>query len=64
VDVIRDRALAHRLADDLRIQHQSPQVIVLRKGAPQAHASHHEVSADRIEAWCGRVSSNGGADQS
>jgi bacillithiol system protein YtxJ len=52
VDVIRDRSLARQLADDLGIRHESPQAIVLQNGRPFAHGSHHEVTTDRLEAWC------------
>ena len=63
VDVIRDRALSRQLADDLGVQHQSPQVVVLKKGTLQAHGSHYDISAERMEAWCDRISSNGEPDQ-
>ena len=63
VDVIRDRDLSRQLANDLGVQHQSPQVVVLQRGTLQAHGSHYEISADRLEAWCDRISSNGEPDQ-
>ncbi|UCG85780.1 MAG: bacillithiol system redox-active protein YtxJ [Gemmatimonadota bacterium] len=52
VDVIRDRKLARQLAGDLRIQHESPQAIVLRNGVPRAHCSHYDITADQLETWC------------
>ena len=52
VDVIRSRALSQRLANDLGIQHQSPQAIVVRKGQPTAHGSHYDVTVDQLERWC------------
>lgn len=63
VDVIRDRALSRQLANDLGVQHQSPQVVVLQKGTLQAHGSHHEISSDRLEAWCDRISPSCEPDQ-
>jgi len=63
VDVIRDRALSRQLADDLGVQHQSPQVVVLKNGTLQAHGSHYEISVDRLEAWCHQVSSSCEPDQ-
>lgn len=52
IDVIRSRSLARQLAEDLGVRHQSPQAIVLRRGSPIAHGSHHEVTRDRLETWC------------
>ena len=52
VDVVADRKLARQLAGDLRIQHESPQAIVLRNGVPRAHGSHYDITVDQLEAWC------------
>ncbi|UCD25738.1 MAG: bacillithiol system redox-active protein YtxJ [Gemmatimonadota bacterium] len=52
VDVIRDRPLSQRLASELSIRHESPQVIVLRKGEAMAHGSHYDVTAEQLERWC------------
>ena len=48
VDVITQRGLSQRIADDLDLRHQSPQVIVLNEGAVTWHASHRRVSADNM----------------
>lgn len=42
------RPLSQRIAQDLGIRHESPQVIVLRNGRPVFHASHGRVRADTI----------------
>ncbi|KPJ93839.1 MAG: hypothetical protein AMS18_04955 [Gemmatimonas sp. SG8_17] len=52
VDVVGERKLARQLAGDLRIQHESPQAIVLRNGVPRAHGSHYDITVDQLEAWC------------
>jgi bacillithiol system protein YtxJ len=51
VDVVRHRKLAQQLARDLGVRHESPQVIVLRKGGASQHASHRGVTAHTLEAW-------------
>lgn len=52
IDVISSRSIARQVAEDLGIRHESPQVIVVRNGSPIAHGSHHEVTRDKLEAWC------------
>jgi bacillithiol system protein YtxJ len=53
VNVVRDRALSQLLANDLGVQHQSPQVILLKRGHPEAHASHHKITSNLLETWAG-----------
>jgi monothiol bacilliredoxin len=48
IDVLAQRPLSRRIAATLGIQHESPQVIVLRNGKPVWHASHYEVTADAL----------------
>lgn len=57
IDVIRRRALSRRVADVLDIEHESPQVILLRAGRPLFDASHGGVSAARLEHELERVRS-------
>jgi bacillithiol system protein YtxJ len=45
VDVITERGLAHRIAGDLQVHHESPQVIVVRDGRPIWHTSHFAIKA-------------------
>lgn len=45
VDVIRERALAREVGQRLGIRHESPQAIVLRKGAVIWSGSHRGVTA-------------------
>lgn len=54
VDVVNQRALARDMASRLRIAHQSPQVIVLRKGTPMWHGSHFEVTAENLNGQLNR----------
>jgi bacillithiol system protein YtxJ len=50
VDVVRHRALARSIAERLDVRHQSPQVILLRRGRVVWSGSHAEVEAGAIEA--------------
>lgn len=49
VDVIAQRPLSQRLAEQLDVRHQSPQVILVCEGRAVWHASHYRVSAERLD---------------
>lgn len=51
VNVVRNRPLSLQLADQLAVQHKSPQVILLRSGRASADASHHEISGGLLQRW-------------
>lgn len=53
VDVLAQGALSRRIAADLGIRHESPQVILLERGQPAWHVSHMAVTADAITRWLG-----------
>jgi len=48
VDVLAQRPLSQRVAADVGIRHESPQVIVLQYGKPIWHASHRDVTAAAV----------------
>jgi bacillithiol system protein YtxJ len=48
VDVLAQKPLSQQIAADLGIRHESPQAILLQRGKPLWHASHHEVTAAAI----------------
>lgn len=48
VDVVRQRALSRRLAQRLDVRHESPQVILLRRGQVAWVGSHGHVAAEEI----------------
>ncbi len=50
VNVILRRKLAARIAEDLGVRHESPQVIVLTGGKPSWHASHMDVTTEGLAA--------------
>ena len=49
VDVIRDRSLSQEIAAELGVRHESPQVILVRTGVAQWHASHYDVTQEELE---------------
>ena len=49
IDVIAQRALSNRVAEELDVRHESPQALLLRDGALVWHASHFRVTRERIE---------------
>lgn len=46
--VQQERPLSNALADVLRVEHESPQALVVRQGQVLWHASHHRITAGRI----------------
>ncbi len=55
VDVIRERGLAHRMAADLQVRHESPQVLVILEGRVVWHTSHFAIKAGTLLAQIDRV---------
>jgi len=49
VDVIRDQPLSREIASDLQVRHESPQVILVKAGVAQWHASHYDVTREELE---------------
>jgi monothiol bacilliredoxin len=48
VDVHRARTVARAIAEQLRVRHESPQVLLIRDGVVTWHASHFNVSAQSL----------------
>ena len=48
VDVRAQRSLSQQIAARTGVQHESPQVIILRRGASIWHASHYDITAGDI----------------
>lgn len=44
VDVVKNRMLSIKIAEQTRVGHESPQVIVLKNGKVAGHASHSEIN--------------------
>lgn len=51
LNVVRNADMSSALADDVGVPHRSPQVILLRSGKPEAHASHHDITCELLESW-------------
>jgi len=49
VDVISQRPMSQRLATMLHVEHESPQVIMVRRGEPVWNGSHRRVTRTRLE---------------
>lgn len=45
---VRNRALAREIAERVNVRHESPQVIVFRRGQVVAHTSHEGVTAEYL----------------
>ncbi len=48
INVVKNKALSRKVAADLGIVHESPQVIVLYRRRAEAHASHNAITASWI----------------
>ena len=48
VDVVRDRSLSQTIARRLGVRHESPQALLLRKGAVAWSGSHWDVRAETL----------------
>ena len=48
LDLLAHRDLSNKIADDLGVTHQSPQLIVLENGVVVNHASHQSISLSLI----------------
>ena len=51
LDVVAQRPLSLALAEDLNIQHESPQLILIADGKVLAHGSHQQVTETTVENW-------------
>jgi len=48
VSVIRDRAASQQIAQRVQVRHESPQVILLRRGVVGTVLSHEEITDDEL----------------
>lgn len=55
VDVIHQRPLSQKIEQRMQIEHESPQVILVRDGKPLSWASHRSVTAHALEKELERV---------
>jgi len=45
IDVVRERSLSRRIAEELKVGHASPQLLVIQNGKVIAHRSHNAITA-------------------
>lgn len=50
LNVISHRTLSQHVSEELRVRHESPQLLIIQKGALVWSGSHYQVSASAIEA--------------
>jgi bacillithiol system protein YtxJ len=55
VDVLESRPASLKIEALTGVRHESPQVLVMRDGAPVWHASHRRIRADELHAQIGTL---------
>ncbi|WP_449387435.1 bacillithiol system redox-active protein YtxJ [Chryseobacterium lineare] len=48
LDLLAHRAISNKIAEDLNVRHESPQLLVIENGKVMNSASHQHISADQI----------------
>lgn len=48
LDLLANRSLSNKIAEDFGIRHESPQLIVIENGKPVNSASHQDISLSQI----------------
>lgn len=51
LDLIEHRSISNRIADELNVTHQSPQLIVVKQGKAVNHTSHERIDASDVRNW-------------
>lgn len=49
VDVVNQREISTELAHQFQVQHESPQLLLIKSGKCVHHGSHHQISAEIIK---------------
>ena len=49
LDLITNRPVSNKIAEQLDVVHQSPQVILVKKGKAVYHSSHHSISVEALQ---------------
>ena len=52
LDVIAHRGLSQKIAEDIRVIHESPQVLIIKSGTCVYHESHSTIMMDEIVEKC------------
>jgi bacillithiol system protein YtxJ len=59
VPVIKERAMSRAIAERTGVRHESPQIILVRKGAVAESASHGAITETRLAGMIGALSASG-----
>lgn len=51
LDLLQHRNLSNKIAEDLEVYHQSPQLLVLQHGACTLELTHHEIEPEEVVAF-------------
>lgn len=54
LDLISFRNISNKIADDLGVDHASPQIILLENGKVSFHTSHNDISVESIQSALSR----------
>jgi len=49
LDLLENRNISNEIASRFKVQHESPQMIVIKNGAVVHHDSHHSIEASHLE---------------
>lgn len=51
LNVVQNRDLSRRVAEELGVRHESPQAILVHSGEAVKHVSHRQITAQLLEKW-------------
>ncbi len=49
LDLLKNRATSNYIAEKLQVEHQSPQLIIIKNGKTIAHTSHNDITENWIK---------------
>lgn len=52
LDLLANRELSSEVANFFKVQHESPQLLVIKDGKVVFHTSHESISAEKIREFC------------
>jgi bacillithiol system protein YtxJ len=51
LDLLQNRDISNEIAARFKVQHESPQIIVIKNGAVVHHDSHHSIESSHLERY-------------
>jgi bacillithiol system protein YtxJ len=51
LDLLQFRVVSNQIAQQFKVRHESPQVLLVRNGVAVRHDSHDSISASVVETW-------------